>query len=600
MSEMPLSSSEDQSALFAPADLPAVPSASAKPYFVLARKYRPKDFSELKGQDALVRTLTNAFASGRIAHAFMLTGVRGVGKTTTARIIAKGLNCESGPTITPCGTCSACVSIAEGSAVDVLELDAASRTGVDNIRDLIDNVQYAPAQLRFKVYIVDEVHMLSTAAFNALLKTLEEPPPHVKFVFATTEIRKVPVTVLSRCQRFDLRRIEPAVLAAHFAYVAKEEHIQLDDEALALLARAADGSARDGLSLLDQAMARSTKDQVISGADIREMLGLADRHAVIDLLSSILSGSIAEALGRLAELHKSGADAALILQDLLDGVHQLSRCKVLPEADFAAPLGITETTLYQKLAEGFSVPALARAWQVLMAGVGEVQAAPSPMAALEMLIIRLGHIGSLPMPGDLLKKIGQADLSGLTQGATGVPPNPDSRPQARRTGTGGGATLHAVPAAIAAQPQAQQAPQNWRELVALVGEKREMHLYAQLYGAVECQNFAPRHIELYLREGVPQNLMPRLSQLLTNWLGESWMISPAKAPQKPTLSEEDEAKKQSVLAGVATHPLVKAVLMAFPTAKVTAVHEPEPPAPAEEPLNDSADMILPTDDFLED
>lgn len=626
MSDLPLSPApdsvapaDDQAALFALPEAPAPkPADGAKPYLVLARKYRSKDFSELIGQEALVRTLTNAFATGRIAHAFMLTGVRGVGKTSTARIIAKGLNCEQGPTITPCGKCSACVSISNGSAVDVLELDAASRTGVDNVRELIDNVQYAPASLRTKVYIIDEVHMLSTAAFNALLKTLEEPPPHVKFIFATTEIRKVPITVLSRCQRFDLRRIAPDLLQAHFRKIAEAEGISIDDEAIAIIARAADGSARDGLSLLDQAIARGGSP--ITAEIVRDMMGLADRSRLSDLLSFTLKGQVAEALEVVQDLHRVGADALLVLQDLMDGVHQLSRAKVLPEREFAAPLSAPEAKAYLTMAEGLNIAVLARAWQVLLKGVSEVQTAPQPIIALEMLIIRLCHIGTLPLPGDLLKKLEQVDLSTLSVAAvTGAAPLPQGTPVAMIGGQVGGqagammrrAAGDGMSASAYAQPVMQAVaavqPQNWRQLVAFVREQQEMHLAAQLYGAVECISFAPGRLNLFLREGVSPALAPRLSQQLTAWLGQPWMITLANAPTRPTLSEEDEAEHHDMLAKVAEHPLVRSVLLAFPGAKLSSVREPEVQevdVAAGQGLPNSAiyddeDGVFPTTDFLE-
>ncbi|WP_138918715.1 DNA polymerase III subunit gamma/tau, partial [Nitrospirillum viridazoti] len=395
MTESPLSSASDS-------------AAGNAVYRVLARKYRPRNFDELIGQDALVRTLRNAIQSGRIHQAYMLTGVRGVGKTTTARIIARALNCigpdgQGGPTVSPCGVCEQCVSISQDRNVDVIEMDAASNTSVDNIREIIEGVRYAPAGARYKVYVIDEVHMLSRSAFNALLKTLEEPPPHVKFVFATTEIRKVPVTVLSRCQRFDLRRVDQGTLQAHFGRIADQESVPVEAEALSLIARAADGSVRDGLSLLDQAIALG--GGTVTGLQVRDMLGLADRTLVVDLFESTLSGKPADALAVLDDLHKRGADPVVIAQDLLDFTHFLTRARVVPGT--AQDQGIPEMERVRggDLAAKLGMPALARAWQILLKGLGEVQQAPVPMQALEMVLIRLAYAADLPSPGDLVRKV---------------------------------------------------------------------------------------------------------------------------------------------------------------------------------------------------
>ncbi|HEY0838175.1 MAG TPA: DNA polymerase III subunit gamma/tau, partial [Azospirillum sp.] len=395
-------------------DTPNTASAGIA-YRVLARKYRPTNFDELIGQDALVRTLTNAVGSGRIAQAFMLTGVRGVGKTTTARIIARALNCTGpdgtgGPTINPCGVCDNCRAIAEDRHVDVMEMDAASHTGVDDIREIIEGVRYSPVAARYKLYIIDEVHMLSKSAFNALLKTLEEPPAHVKFVFATTEIRKVPVTVLSRCQRFDLRRVDSAVLKEHFTRITEKEGATIEPDAAALIARAADGSVRDGLSLLDQAIALGGAH--VSVVQVRDMLGLADRARVIDLFDSAISAKPAEALDTLAELHRVGADPVVILQDLLDLVHNLTRLKVVPATAADPALPEAERTRGSDMSARLSMPALTRAWQLLLKGLGEVQAAPVPQQALEMIIVRLAYAADLPTPGDLIRQLQNAGQNG--------------------------------------------------------------------------------------------------------------------------------------------------------------------------------------------
>ncbi|WP_445679557.1 DNA polymerase III subunit gamma/tau [Radicibacter daui] len=384
-----------------PADVSA-----GTPYRVLARKYRPRTFKDMIGQEALVRTLTNAIRSGRLAHAFMLTGVRGIGKTTSARIIARALNCvgpdgTGGPTPEPCGECVHCRSILEDRHVDVIEMDAASHTGVDDIREIIDAVRYPPAMARFKIYIIDEVHMLSKNAFNALLKTLEEPPEHVKFLFATTEIRKVPVTVLSRCQRFDLRRIDAATLAAYFTQLVEREGVKAEPSAIALISRAADGSARDGLSLLDQAIALS--DGTVLTETVRDMLGLADRTRVVTLFETLMQGKATDVLDQLAELHAAGADPEVVLQDLLEVAHTVTRIKVSPATALAPSLPEAEREVGTRLARSLSMPVLTRAWQMLLKGLEEVQRAPLPQQAAEMALIRLCFAAELPPPGDLAK-----------------------------------------------------------------------------------------------------------------------------------------------------------------------------------------------------
>lgn len=383
-------------------------SKNAGVYRVLARKYRPRHFDELIGQDALVRTLRNAIETGRIAHAFMLTGVRGVGKTTTARIIAKALNYTgpdgtAGPTTGPTDDCEVCRAITEDRHPDVIEMDAASNRGIDDIRQILDGVRYAPVSARYKVYIIDEVHMLTKESFNALLKTLEEPPAHVKFIFATTEIRKVPVTILSRCQRFDLKRVDVGTLSAHYQKICGLENVQAEDDAIAMIARAADGSVRDGLSLLDQAIALS--HEAISVGQVRDMLGLADRSRILDMLEHSLRGACAPALTIMDDLARAGADALVIVQDLLELTHLLTRYRAVPalrESDNAVSPDIKARLI--PLCMEFSMPTLGRAWTLLLKGVNEIQSAPQQRAALEMLLIRLAYTSDLPDPGDLLKK----------------------------------------------------------------------------------------------------------------------------------------------------------------------------------------------------
>ncbi|WP_366656978.1 DNA polymerase III subunit gamma/tau [Fodinicurvata sp. EGI_FJ10296] len=450
----------------APEDAADTMSASADggDYRVLARKYRPGTFDQLIGQDALVRTLTNALRTGRMAHAFILTGVRGVGKTTTARIIARAINCTGpdgtgGPTPTPCGQCDACISIAADRNVDVIEIDAASNTGVDNIREIIEAVRYAPVSVRYKIYIIDEVHMLSRAAFNALLKTLEEPPDHAKFIFATTEIRKVPVTVLSRCQRFDLRRVDSSLLQRHFGRIVELEGAAIEPDALGMISRAADGSVRDGLSLLDQAIGQAGQGDAggydsspengpavtVTADQVREMLGLADRTRIIDLFESLVTGRAADALALAADLSASGADPVVVTQDLLDFTHFLTRWKVVPDLASDPTLPEAEIRRGSALAEQLSMPALTRCWQILLKGLGEIQAAPDPTAALDMVLIRLIHGAALPTPDDLLKK-----LASLPQDAARSPsgPAPDGNsgpPPHQAAGNGRTVTTAASP-----------------------------------------------------------------------------------------------------------------------------------------------------------
>src|SRR3954470_21011584 len=384
------------------------PSAASAPYRVLARKYRPSDFAGLIGQEALVRTLTNAIAQGRLAHAFMLTGVRGVGKTTTARILARAFNCigldgKGGPTASPCGQCEHCTAIAEDRHVDVIEMDAASRTGVDDIRELTEGMRYRPVSARFKIYIIDEVHMLSKNAFNALLKTLAEPPPDVKFVFATTEVHKVPVTVLSRCQRFSLRRVPIEQLIAHYRQIAAAEAVEITPAALALIARAADGSVRDGLSLLDQAIALSAGR--IEEAAVREMLGIADRGLVLDLFETVLKGDAKSALAQMQSLYEGGADPLMVMQDLLDLTHFVTRLKLAPEAGSGDPLEEGDRERARPLAAALAMRVLTRAWQMLLKGIEEVQAAPMPGQAAEMVLIRLAYVADLPVPAELVRTL---------------------------------------------------------------------------------------------------------------------------------------------------------------------------------------------------
>jgi DNA polymerase III subunit gamma/tau len=553
-------------------------AAPAKPeaYRVLARKYRPQDFTSLIGQEALVRTLSNAFATGRIAHAFMLTGVRGVGKTTTARIIARALNCIgpdgklTHPTIHPCGVCEPCVAIAESRHVDVQEMDAASRTGIDDIREIIEGVRYAPASARYKVYIVDEVHMLSKQAFNGLLKTLEEPPPHVKFVFATTEIRKVPVTVLSRCQRFDLRRIETAELAGLLKGIAEKEGVAIEDAALALVARAAEGSARDSLSLLDQAIAHN-EDGTIEAETVRAMLGLADRGRVLDLFEKLMGGKVADALADLNELYDRGADPLAVMQDLLEIVHFLTRVKVAPNAEGFFDGSSSEGRRAAEMAAKLSMPALTRAWQMLLKGLIEVRDATRPIAACEMALIRLSYAADLPPTDKLVRDL--TDGGGAVPAPRGSAPAPSS----------GGAprAMRAVDATASAQraPQptmgVQTAPtlRALEDIVALAAANGASVLKVHLENDVHLVRLEPGLIEFRPSPRAPNTLAGDLKQKLKDWTGHPWQVSVAREGGAPTIAEQRRNAKAARIESVMQEPLVRAVLDRFPGAEIVAVRE---------------------------
>jgi DNA polymerase-3 subunit gamma/tau len=539
-------------------------------YRVLARKYRPRDFSELKGQDALVRTLTNAIETGRIAHAFMLTGVRGVGKTTTARIIARALNCEKGPTVTPCGTCEQCRAIAEDRHVDVLEMDAASHTGVENIRDLIDTVQYAPVSGRYKIFIIDEVHMLSKGAFNALLKTLEEPPPHVKFVFATTEIRKVPVTVLSRCQRFDLRRIDAGILEAYFNDLLKLEKVAAEPAAVALVARAADGSARDGLSLLDQAISREGGEK-ITEAGVRDMLGLADRAVTLDLFEALMKGDTKGSLALLDSLHKAGADPLMVLQDLLELAHFLTKARIAPETANDQALPETERVRGAALAQGLSIPSLTRAWQMLLKGVAEVQYAQNAQNALEMVLIRLLYVADQPTPGDLMKQL--KDGSVVSAGAAaasagGAPRGSTVMRSLPNTGSAVAAVAQVRAEEPASAPAAAVALNSFEDIVALFAAKREAVLQNQLANFIHPVKFEPGHIAVRLKAGAPSNLPGLLTDRLNQWTGRRWVVSLSREQGEPTLAERRQSAAAQVMGDVKASPIVAEALRVFPGAQV--------------------------------
>ncbi|HTC84545.1 MAG TPA: DNA polymerase III subunit gamma/tau [Rhizomicrobium sp.] len=546
----------------------------AQPYRVLARKYRPSDFTGLIGQEALVRTLSNAFATGRIAHAFMLTGVRGVGKTTTARIIARALNCigpdgkRTEPTIHPCGKCEPCVSISESRNVDVQEMDAASRTGIDDIREIIEGVRYAPVAARYKVYIIDEVHMLSKQAFNGLLKTLEEPPPHVKFVFATTEIRKVPVTVLSRCQRFDLRRIDSQELALYLATLAEKEKVKVEEGALALIARAAEGSARDALSLLDQAIAHG-EGELITAETVRQMLGLADRGQVLDIFEKLMNGKISEALTDLQTLYDAGADPLAVMQDLLETTHFLTRVKVAPAAQGFFDGGSGEAKRAADLAAKLSVAALTRAWQILLKGLFEVRDATRPISACEMALIRLAYAAELPPTDKLVKDL-------LDGGAAPSPRSPSPPPSA---GGGTRATARMGEGVAATRPVPHSIPEGaptavlrgMEDIVALCEPRSELRV--NLEHNVHLVHLEPGRIEIRPTARAPRTLANDLQTKLAAVTGERWTVSIASQGGAPTLAEQKLAAKTARFEAVAQEPMVRAVLDRFPGAEIVAVRE---------------------------
>ncbi len=558
-------------------------------YRVLARKYRPETFADLIGQEAMVRTLTNAFAAGRIAHAFLMTGIRGTGKTTTARIIAKGLNCvgpdgAGGPTVAPCGSCEPCRAIAEGRHVDVLEMDAASRTGVADIREIIDSVAYRAASARYKVYIIDEVHMLSTSAFNALLKTLEEPPPHVKFIFATTEVRKLPVTVLSRCQRYDLRRIEPEVMLAHLRRIVAAEGATIGDEALALIVRAAEGSVRDALSLLDQAIAHG--EGAATAEDVRTMLGLADRGRVLDLFDLVMQGDARGALGELSGQYAAGADPLAVLRDLAEVTHWVSVIRITPAAadDPTLPAGVRGRG--RDMAARLPMAALQRMWTLLLRAIEEVGAAPNAMMAAEMALIRLTHVADIPDPDDLLRRlraIEGRETAGRPAPGGALPPGTGPRLAA----VAGGATatnLAALPAAAAAPPAALPAAAvpvsapapaataafaawpRFEDMLALLRQAREAALLYDVETFVRLVRYAPGLVEFAPAPRAPSDLAQRLAGRLAALTGLRWGVVVAAEGGAPTLAQAREAAARA-------HPLVQAVLAAFPAARLAEIRD---------------------------
>lgn len=549
--------------------------ANAAGYRVLARKYRPRTFPDLIGQEAMVRTLTNGFASGRIAQGFMLTGVRGVGKTTTARLIARALNYGDKPTIDMPDYGPHCEAILESRHLDVIEMDAASNTGVDNMREIIDSVRYAPVQARYKVYIIDEVHMLSKSAFNALLKTLEEPPPHVKFIFATTEINKVPVTILSRCQRFDLKRLDAALLASHYANIAVKEGVEAEADALAMIARAAEGSVRDGLSLLDQAIAYG--EGRVKAADVAAMLGLMDRSRIIDLFETVMAGDAKAAIEEIEAQYQGGGDPATILGDLADYVHWVTRLKVVKEGALAdSSRTEAEKTRGAEHAQKCGIAHLTRAWSMLLKGIREAQLHSDPLMAAEMVLIRLCHAAELPGGEELAKIVKQA------QGADRVVPM-SAREMLRNNSD---ATVESQSnLAVKPQVQAPAAPTETRafsslkDLVAIATEKRDIKLKTDLESLIRPIRVAPGQFEIALEPGAHPGLPGEIARKLEAFTGMRWMVMVAKdGGDKPVSRQRQEAKDNLFLAA-REHPDVQAVLKRFPGAEIIDVKVPDDSLP---------------------
>jgi DNA polymerase III subunit gamma/tau len=595
-------------------------NAQASAYCVLARKYRPKGFEDLIGQEAMVRTLRNAFEANRIHQAYIFTGVRGVGKTTTARIIARALNYEldngsiARPTIEMPSFGKHCEAIIESRHVDVIEMDAASNTGVDNVREIIEAVRYRPAYARYKVYIIDEVHMLSNASFNALLKTLEEPPEHVKFLFATTEIKKVPVTVLSRCQRFDLKRIDMPLMVRHLTGIAGQEKVSITQEALGLIARASEGSVRDALSLMDQAIAHGTQASTggtaaIEAGQIRDMLGLADRGRIIDLFEQVMRGDIAAALAELAGQYDSGADPVSVITDLAEYVHTVTRLKLSPGAQDDLTLSETEKTRGAGFARDLSIRTLTRAWQILTKGLVEAQAAPRPIVAAEMLLVRLAYASDLPTPDEALRML--KDGAGAASGA----------PAASSPRGGGGtsaalarpviATENASPrhalqpvAAVSAAPAMRL--DSFAALVALAGEKRDPLLVSALERDVRLVRFEDGLLEFNLAPNADAGIVQRVGKRLQEWTGRRWTVALSNEPGDPTIREVANAKQAELESLRHQNPVVQAVLAAFPGARVIPA-QPKVETPpsaielsAQAVVNEDGDVVVGETDFTED
>jgi len=578
-------------------DLAAPPAKAGSPYRVLARKYRPASFEDLIGQEAMVRTLANSFAAERIHQAYILTGVRGVGKTTTARILARAFNYSvpgqiDRPSIDMPALGEHCQAIIESRHVDVIEMDAASHTGIDDVREIIENARYRPVSARTKVYIIDEVHMLSKQAFNGLLKTLEEPPEHVKFLFATTEIDKVPITVRSRCIRFDLKRIESGMMTRHLEKICGLENVAAEPDALALIARVAEGSVRDALSLLDQGIAHGAADGV-RVEDIRAMLGLSDRSEIIDLFVHAMKGEIAPALDLTAKLHHAGADAAEMLIELAEFCHFVTRVKLAPTGLEDPAISEVERRRGGEIAQGLGIGPLTRAWQILLKGVEDIKDSPRPLASAEMAIIRLAYAADLPSPEDALRKLAESAEAGPRLAPS---PAPSGGPRAI---AGGGASAQRAPPppVMAAAPAARDAPWlgKFEDVVALARSKRDVQLVQALEHDVRLSRFEQGRIEFSLIAGASPALAQTLSKKLGEWTGERWMVALSAGSATPTMREVAKAREDEKLSGVAAHPVVRKVLERFPGAKIVDVRGPDVPAAVEPVATD--DDVAYTDSF---
>lgn len=532
-------------------------------YVVLARKYRPQTFEDLLGQDALVQTLTNAIKNNRLHHAYILTGIRGVGKTTTARIIAKALNCigsdaHDGPTVHPCGVCENCKAIAEGRHIDVLELDAASRTGVDDIREILDGVRYKPTNARYKVYIIDEVHMLSKSAFNALLKTLEEPPSHVKFIFATTEIRKVPVTVLSRCQRFDLQRLTVDTLFNHFKNIIGKEDLQAEDEALQIIAKAADGSCRDGLSLLDQAISLSSG--MIKTETVKNMIGLADRNQTFELFESLVAGKVDEVLKNIKEQYKNGANPTTLLQDLVNITHMVAKAKIVPSSIDDDNLAESEKELCRKLSGSISIAILSKIWQMLLKGISELAIAPVQIDALEMILIRVAYSASLPTPFEILNDVKKN--SSLNFSAE------------KKTESAPSVLIASRAAALAENENASAGAQTKvsfkspEEMAVYFEQHKKILLSYAIKNDIAIQEFADGFIKMTISEKISNDFILNLHKELENATGKTWKIETLRGQMGQTLAAKEHAAEEANKKSVAEYPLVKAILAEFKGSKI--------------------------------
>jgi DNA polymerase-3 subunit gamma/tau len=577
--------------------------AASGGYRVLARRYRPSTFSDLIGQETMVRTISNAFETGRIPQAWILTGVRGVGKTTTARILARALNYQlpdgsiKGPTVDMPVMGDHCQAIIESRHIDVLEMDAASHNSVDDVRQINDAVRYSPVSARYKVYILDEVHMLSGAAFNALLKTLEEPPPHAKFIFATTEIRKVPITVLSRCQRFDLRRVDGDLLVRHLSGIADKENVKVEPEALALIARAAEGSVRDSLSLFDQAIAHAAGE--VCAEDVRQMLGLADRARVVDLFEMLLRGDVAAALKELRDQYDSGADPSVVLSDLAEFTHFVTRVKLVPSVADDLSLSEAERTRGRAFASVLSMRVLSRTWQMLLKGMSEVQHAGRPIAAAEMLLVRIAYAADLPTPDEAIRSLGKngpaetASVPRTNGGGAAISNAPASGMSMTRPEPPRGAPRAALNMVVQTEPASSAAPAirigDFEELVKLATDKRDLQIKAALERDVRLVRCEDGKLEIALEPGASHSLVNELSAKISGWTGRKWFVTLSREPGQPTLKSQADAREAELKQGVRGDPLVQAVLERFPGAEIIAVRprdsEP-PPMDGDMPLED--------------